>query len=156
MGLGKIGTLTLKNLKSYLPQHKITLVNRNEVRAESAALEYKVDFAKLEAQDAVLQNADVLIIATGADHPLITKPQIESSKIKLLFDLSVPSNVSADVKEIGGLKFYDIDNLSKIVNETISNRKNQIPVALEIIDEHIAQFKEWEKRRALYSAKGEK
>ena len=66
MGLGKIGTLTLKNLKSYLPQHKITLVNRNEVRAESAALEYKVDFAKLEAQDAVLQNADVLIIATGA------------------------------------------------------------------------------------------
>jgi len=154
MGLGKIGTLTLKNLKCYLPQHKITLVNRNEVRAEAAAHEYKVDFVKLEEQDEVLQNSDVLIVATGADHPLITKQQIESSKIKLLFDLSVPSNVRADVKEISGLKFYDIDSLSKIVNETISKRKNQVPVALEIIDEHIADFKEWEKRKALYCAKG--
>jgi len=68
--------------------------------------------------------------------------------------LSVPSNVSADVKDISGLKFYDIDGLSKIVNETILKRKNQVPVALEIIEDHMATYKEWEKRRALYTAKG--
>jgi len=154
IGLGKIGTLTLKNLKCYLPHPKITIVNRNEIRAEAAANEHQVDFVKLEEQDAVLQNSDVLIVATGADHLLISKPQIVNSKIKLLFDLSVPSNVSADVKDISGLKFYDIDGLSKIVNETILKRKNQVPVALEIIEDHMATYKEWEKRRALYTAKG--
>ncbi len=151
MGLGKIGTLTLKNLKSYLPQHKITLINRNETKAQITADEYGVAFAKLDEQDEVLQNSDVLIVATGADHPIVTKEQIESSKVKILFDLSVPSNVSPEVRALTDLKFYDIDSLSKIVNETISKRKDQVPLALEIIDEHIAGFREWEKRRALFT-----
>ncbi len=156
MGLGKIGTLTLKNLKSYLPQHKITLINRNEIKAEDAARQFDVAFAKFEEQDSVLQNSDVLIVATGADHPIVTGQEIESSKVKLLFDLSVPSNVSPEVKSLETLKFYDIDGLSKIVNETISKRKEQVPVALGIIEEHINEFKEWEARRALYSGKEEK
>ncbi|MBA3649049.1 MAG: glutamyl-tRNA reductase [Chitinophagales bacterium] len=156
MGLGKIGTLTLKNLKHYLPRHKVTLINRNEIRAQSAANEYNVSYATFEQQSEALQNSDVLIVATAADHPLITKLQIESSRIKLLFDLSVPSNVSDDVKEVKDLKFYDIDNLSKIVNETISKRRNQIPLASEIIEQHITELQEWERRRELYSIKEEK
>jgi glutamyl-tRNA reductase len=151
MGLGKIGTLTLKNLKSYLPQHKITLINRNETKAQITADEYGVAFAKFDEQDEILQNSDVLIVATGADHPIVTREQIESSKVRILFDLSVPSNVSPEVKTLSGLSFFDIDSLSKIVNETISKRRDQVPLALEIIDEHIEGFKEWEKRRALYT-----
>lgn len=151
MGLGKIGTLTLKNLKSYLPNHHITIINRNEAKAQDTAAEFDVAFAKYEEQEIVLQKSDVLIVATGADHPIITKQQIEPSKVKILFDLSVPSNVSNEVKAMPQLQFYDIDNLSKIVNETISKRKDQVPLALEIIDEHIAGFKEWEKRRAFYT-----
>jgi glutamyl-tRNA reductase len=153
MGLGKIGTLTLKNLVHYLPQHKLTVINRNEETAQTAADEYHVGFAKIEHQDDVLQEADVLVVATGADHAIITKQQIESSKVKMLFDLSVPSNISADVKEIDGLKIYDIDMLSKIGNDTICQRKEQIPHALEIIESHIEEFKEWEKRREIYRRK---
>lgn len=155
MGLGKIGTVTLKNLKSYLPQHQITIINRNETKAQIIAEEFKVDFARFDKQDDLLKLSEVLIVATGADHPIITKEQIESSRVKFLFDLSVPSNVSDEVKTLGGLKFYDIDGLSKIVNETISKRKDQVPEALEIIEDHIAGFKEWEKRRVLYSPKEE-
>ena len=152
MGLGKIGTLTLKNLKSYLPQHNIIIVNRDESKAEAAAKEYGVEFAKFDNHREVLQNADVLVVATGADYHLVTTKHIETTKIKLLFDLSVPSNVCPDVKEVEGLKFYEVDNLSKIVNETLEHRKEDIPQALQIIDEHIAEFKEWEKRRKIYIA----
>jgi glutamyl-tRNA reductase len=150
MGLGKIGALTLKNLNHYMPEHSLTLINRDLSKAETFAADYGVKYARPEQHRDVLATSDVLIVATGADHPLVTREQIEGSSIKLVFDLSVPSNVSADVREIEGLKFYNIDELSKIVDETIENRKKQIPLALQIIEDNIEEYKEWKKRRSEY------
>ncbi|MDB5280941.1 MAG: hemA [Bacteroidota bacterium] len=150
MGLGKIGTLTLKNLVHYLPQHKIILVNRNETKAESTAGEYSVDFAPFASQQEVLKNADILIVATGADHPIIAKEDIAASGVKLIFDLSVPSNVAPQVKELDGVHLYNIDELSRIVNNAIDARKDEIPVAEAIIEEHFEEFKQWETRRSRY------
>jgi glutamyl-tRNA reductase len=153
MGLGKIGTLTLKNLKHYLPQHKITIINRNESKAEFAAGEYHVDYAPFENQQQVLHSADILIVATGAEHAIISKNDLTSSTVKLIFDLSVPSNVHADVKEIPGLQHYNIDELSKIVNQSIEARRSEIPMAEAIIAEHFDEFRQWEHRRAVYTSK---
>jgi len=152
MGLGKIGTLTLKNLTHYLPQHKVTVLNRNESKAESAAGQFDVDFAPFASQQDVFQHADVLIVATGAEHAIISKKDLTSSKLKLIFDLSVPSNVHPDVREIEGLKHYNIDELSVIVNQAIEARRSEIPVAESIIAEHLEEFKQWEVRRAIYTA----
>ena len=153
MGLGKIGALTLKNLQHYLPEHKLTLINRDQSKAEAFAADYGVKFATAEQHGDVLAASDILVVATGADHPLVTRKDIEGSSIRLVFDLSVPSNVSADVREIEGLKFYNIDELSKIVDETIENRKKQVPLALQIIEDNIEEYKAWHKRRSEYLAK---
>ena len=150
LGLGKIGTLTLKNLIHYLPQHKIVLVNRNESKAETAAGEYKVDYAPFENQQEVLKNADILIVATGAEHSIISKEDIASTEVKMIFDLSVPSNVSPLVKELDGVEMYNIDELSKIVNQVIDARRVEIPMAEAIIDEHLDEFRQWEIRRSQY------
>ncbi len=152
IGLGKIGTLTLKNLTHYLPQHKVTLINRNESKAEEAAGEYKVDYAPFANQQDVLETADVLIVATGADHALISKKDLVSTKLRMIFDLSVPSNVHPDVKEIDGLLHYNIDELSQIVNQAIEARRSEIPVAEAIIAEHFDEFRKWELRRAQYTS----
>ena len=153
MGLGKIGSLTLKNLTHYLPENQITLINRTEAKAKDLANQYSVEAANMEEQAEILGTSDILILATGADHPIIYKKDIEGSAVKLIFDLTVPSNLSTDVLEIEGLTIYNIDQLSRIVNETIDKRKNQIPRAEEIIDENIAELKVWQKRRYDYLAK---
>ena len=153
MGLGKIGSLTLKNLTHYLPENKITLINRNEAKAEQLAGLYKVEAAKNVDQAKVLRESDIMILATGADHAIVSKADIEHSGIKLIFDLTVPSNLTDDVKDIKGLTIYNIDQLSGIVNQTLDKRKNQIPLAEEIIDENIAELKEWQKRRIEYLSK---
>jgi glutamyl-tRNA reductase len=153
MGLGKIGALTLKNLLNYLPEHSLTLINRDQSKAEAFAADYSVKYAKEDQHKEVLHSSDTLIIATGADHALITKEHIQGTSIKLIFDLAVPSNVSADVREIEGVKLFDIDQLSRIVDETIENRKKQIPLAIEIIEENIEEYKEWKKRRHHYLTK---
>ena len=151
MGLGKIGTLTLKNLIHYLPQHKVTVLNRNESKAESAAGEFDVDFAPFASQQDVFQRANVLIVATGAEQAIVSKKDLASSNVKLIFDLSVPSNVHPDVKELDGVKHYNIDELSVIVNQAIEARRSEIPVAEAIIEEHLDEFRQWEIRRALYT-----
>lgn len=154
MGLGKIGSLTLKNLTHYLPECKITLINRNESKAEELAANYHVFSAKTRDQSEVLDKSDILIVATGADHNIIDKEDLRNTPVRLVFDLAVPSNVNSNVTEIKGLKMFNIDQLSQIVNETLDKRKNQIPLAEDIIEENLGEYKEWKKRRLEYSTKG--
>ena len=151
MGLGKIGTLTLKNLKHYLPQHTISLINRNEVKAENAADEFNVEFTAIENQSDALKKADILIVATGAENPIIFKKDLQHTSVKMVFDLSVPSNIHPEVKELKNITLFNIDELSQIVNQTIEKRKNQIPLAETIIHEHFEEFKQWEHRRDHYA-----
>ena len=66
MGLGKIGALTLKNLRHYAPAYNLTLINRDLSKAETFAAEYGVKFAETDEHDAVLASSEILIVATGA------------------------------------------------------------------------------------------
>jgi len=150
LGLGKMGTLTLKNLKHYLPQHKINVINRNQLKAELAAGEYQVDYTPFANQQEALNKADIVVVATGADDPIIYKADVTGTGIKIIFDLSVPSNVSADVREISHVQLYNIDELSKIVNQTIEQRKTEIPVAEAIVEKNFNEFRQWEERRRQY------
>lgn len=151
MGLGKIGTLTLKNLKHYLPQYNISLINRSEEKAANVASEYNVEYSSYDNPSETLKSANILIVATAADKPIVFKEDIEQTPVKIVFDLSVPSNIHEGVKELNGIKLFNIDDLSQIVNQTIEERKNQVPIAESIIHEHFEEFKQWEHRRNHYT-----
>jgi glutamyl-tRNA reductase len=155
MGLGKIGALTLKNLRHYLPDNKITLINRNQAKAEALAETYHVSSAPISAQAAVLRETDILIVATGADHAIISSSDVAGTPVKMIFDLSVPSNVSEDVKQLPGITFYDIDHLSDIVNETLIKRQKEIPLAESIIEENLTEYSQWKIRRDSYHRSAE-
>ncbi|MFX5295051.1 Gfo/Idh/MocA family oxidoreductase, partial [Acinetobacter baumannii] len=64
LGMGKFGELTLKNLQHYLPQHKLVVLNRNELRAKEISENYKVPYDAIENIDRVIGNADILVVAT--------------------------------------------------------------------------------------------
>ncbi|MBP8850196.1 MAG: glutamyl-tRNA reductase [Breznakibacter sp.] len=151
LGLGKIGSLTFKNLRHYLPQHTLTLINRSEAKAKELAELHQSHFESIDNLTHTLTNTDILIVATSADNHIISKEHVEKSQISTIFDLSVPSNVSPEVKELNHITLYDVDTLSQIVNENMRRRKNDVPLALEIIDKHIAEFKQWEQRRLIYA-----
>jgi len=152
-GLGKIGTLTLKNLKHYLPLHQITLVNRNDLKAECAAMIEEVSFAPFDQLDMVLAKSNILIVATGADHAIVSKKDIAGTEVEFVFDLAVPANVNADVRELEGVQLFNIDQLSQIINQSVEARKGEIPMAEEIIEASLQEFKQWEIRRNLYRAR---
>jgi glutamyl-tRNA reductase len=143
LGTGKIGRSTCRNLVDYLNTKNITLVNRTEETAVELAKELGLRSAPIEALESELRSSDIIIVSTGAADPIILKEHLDGHGAKMIIDLSVPSNVEAEAKQLPGISFIDVDMLSKIKDETLLQRKAEVPKALEIIEEHMAEFKAW-------------
>ena len=90
------------------------------------------DYANIQGE---IANSDVLIVATGAQNPTISKQLIHTSKPLLILDLSIPRNVNDNVTELPNVSLVHLDNLSKITDETLAHRKLQIPHAEGIIED---------------------
>jgi glutamyl-tRNA reductase len=142
-GTGKIGRNTCENLVKHTKNHHITLINRTKDKAEKIAGKFDLtvkDYADLQAE---IRQADVLIVATGAQNPTITKDLIFNKKDLLILDLSIPKNVANEVEELPGVSLIHLDHLSQITDETLERRKAAIPQAHEIITEMEADFNSW-------------
>ncbi|MBP6373395.1 MAG: glutamyl-tRNA reductase [Flavobacterium sp.] len=146
-GTGKIGRNTCENLVKHSKNEQITLINRTKDKAERLARKLNVvvkDYADLHLE---LQNADVVVVATGAQNPTVDKALLNLKKPLLILDLSVPRNVHENVQDIPGVSLVDLDQLSQITDETLEKRKSQIPAAEAIINEVESEFIDWTKQR---------
>ena len=143
LGIGKMGTNTGKNLSDYLGTKNITLINRNPEKAIELATELGLKYAPSEELIQHLQNSDIIVVATNAEHPLVFATQLEGQGEKLIIDLSIPCNVEAAVAELPGVCLVNVDELSKLKDNTLRQRESEVPKAKQILAEHIIEFKEW-------------
>ena len=142
-GTGKIGRNTCENLVKHTKNSRITLINRTKDRAEKIAGKFDLtvkDYADLQAE---IRGADILIVATGAQNPTVTRDLIYNKKNLLILDLSIPKNVSEEVEELQGVKVIHLDDLSRMTDQTLQRRKASVPVAEQIIKETEADFNSW-------------
>lgn len=142
-GTGKIGRNTCENLVKHTRNNKITLINRTRDKAVKVAGKFDLnvkDYADLQAE---IRKADILIVATGAQNPTITKELIYNKKELLILDLSIPKNVSGDVQELDNVTLIHLDQLAKMTDETLERRKEFVPQALAINKECEAEFNSW-------------
>lgn len=147
LGIGKIGKNTCKNLIDYLNTRNIVLVNRTVVKAAELALEMGIRFAPMEEMEAVVAAADIIIVATNSQHPVLTKHQLTSQGKKLILDLSIPYNVEATANELPNIQLVNVDELSKIKDENLHKREAEVPKALGIIEKYSKEFIEWHQMR---------
>ena len=142
-GTGKIGRNTCENLVKHTKNNNITLINRTKDKAEKIAGKFDLivkDYADLQSE---ILEADVLVVATGAQNPTISKELIYSKKELLILDLSIPKNVADDVMELENVTVVHLDQLSQITDDTLERRKLFIPQAHEIIAEVEGDFNKW-------------
>ncbi len=147
LGTGKIGRNTCKNLVDYLKTKNITLLNRTESKAAELANELGLKYAPAAALPDELHKADIILVATNAPDPVITAAHIAGSSNKLIIDLSIPYNVEKQVQQLPNVTLVNVDDLSKIKDETLSKREAEVPKAKSIIDNHIAEFLDWHNMR---------
>ena len=143
-GLGKMGKHTCKNLAEYTHNKSVCLINRTEEKTNEFVKEHTfIRKAVFENLSEEIEKAAVLIVSTGSDKPTITKEHIGTHKELLILDLSMPENVEKEVTENTNVSLVNIDELSKITDETLAARQLEVPFAEAIIETHKAEFNEW-------------
>jgi len=146
-GTGKIGRNTCENLIKHTQNKQITLINRTKDRAERIAGKFDLvvkDYAQLEEE---IAGTDIMIVATGAQNPTVSKNLIVTNRPLLLLDLSIPRNIDPDVSELENVTLIHLDELSQITESTLQNREHFIPQAQEIINAITADFNLWQESR---------
>lgn len=147
LGTGKFGRNTCKNLVDYLGTKNITLINRTEEKASALAEELGLFSAPIEELSEKVAAADIILVATNSAEPTILTTQLAGTQHKLVIDLSIPNNVEASAAELPNVTLINVDQLSKLKDETLAKREAEVPKAKAIIAEHTADFLEWYQMR---------
>jgi glutamyl-tRNA reductase len=143
LGVGKIGRNTCKNLVDYLDTNRITLINRSPEKAEELAMELGLRSASLEDLPEEIAKADIILVATNSPEPTILKEHVEGHDDKLIIDLSIPYNVHEEAQQLPNVQMVNVDELSKMKDETLRMRLAEVPKAKAIIAEVMEEFHEW-------------
>jgi glutamyl-tRNA reductase len=147
VGVGKIGRNTCKNLVDYLQTTNITLINRTEEKAAELADQLSVAHAQLNELPQLIAASDIILVATNSPEPIITRSCLEGHGQKLIIDLSIPYNVEASARNLSNIELLNVDELSKLKDETLQKRKAEVPKAKAIIGTHLTEFLEWHEMR---------
>ena len=146
VGTGKIGKITCKNLIN-MGARNVVLLNRNRQRAENLGERFHLPVAGLEDLNAELARADLVIVATGADRPVIRQEQLseleETGRRVVMLDLSVPRNIDPALEGHPNVELVNMDQLNDTTDEAYRRRERNIPKVEAIIDQEIANFKLW-------------
>ena len=143
VGTGKFGKNVAKNLRNYFPESRISFTNRTDEKALELANQYEADFISYENLAPACDDADIIIVSSAAESYTILPSFFTTSKPRLILDLSVPQNVDPLVKNIVGINLLNLDEVSVILNKTISTRQAEVPKALKIIDDTLKELISW-------------
>lgn len=147
IGMGKIGSITLKNLMGR-GIRRLYITNRTH-RELDCILKDNSEIIYVDYNDrySVINEADIVISSTSSPHYTITRDMIEKTvtdfKKRVFIDLAVPRDIDESIKEISGIGYYNIDDLKLAVDKSFDQRFKETAKAEEIIDEHIKCYEKW-------------
>lgn len=147
LGVGKIGRNTCRNLVDYLHAKHITLINRTEDKAADLANELGLDHAPLGELQKYIQQSDIILVATNSSEPAVLSSDLKDQGEKLIIDLSIPCNVEQSAGSLPNVTLVNVDQLSKLKDETLQKREAEVPAVKAIIDEQLKDFLHWHQLR---------
>ena len=155
IGAGEMGKLTAQHMKSQGVRN-VTIVSRTMANAARTADAIGgATAAPWDDMDAALAASDIVITATGAASPVLTKARIEAamrqrrSRPLFIIDIAVPRDVEAAAGEIEQVFLYNIDDLQAAVRENMARRTSEVTRAEAIVDEELDKFGSWMRARGV-------
>jgi glutamyl-tRNA reductase len=153
IGAGEISTLAAQHLRSE-GVADIAIISRTPAHAEALAQTVAGRTIPWGEMPDALGKADIVITATGAQRPIITRAEVEAATGRrrsgplFIVDLAVPRDVEASVGDMEQVFLYNVDDLQGIVQENLSRRTAEIEHAERIVSEEVANFTTWQRSRA--------
>lgn len=144
VGAGQTNTLMAKFLKKHA-FGTFAVFNRTLSNAEKLASELNGKAYPLAELANYSEGFDVLISCTGASENIVTAEIYEhlianEKNQKVIIDLSVPNDIAPEVKTNFNVKFIDIQFLQNVANKNLAERKKELHLCHQIIEEKISEF----------------
>ena len=144
IGAGKMGKLVAKALAEK-DLNAIFVANRTYYVAVQLAEDLGGEAILFNDLEEYLATADLVISATSAPHPIITKNRLLGIDMDyenvMMVDIANPRDISDDVSELG-VKSFNIDDLREIADENTKLRIKEFGEAENIINEEFILLKE--------------
>jgi glutamyl-tRNA reductase len=149
-GCGKTGECAARQFVK-LGARNLVLLNRSASRSEQLASDLAVRSAPMQALHAEIANADIVVVATGSEEPLVTAAALESARRDartneaplLLIDLSMPRNIEVATAALPGVSLADLDMLHPVVADAERVRRSAIPAAEAVVEAELQDFADW-------------
>jgi len=150
VGAGKTGARAAKQLHK-LGARDLVIVNRTFESAQELAKFVGGRAAPFETRHVEAAMADVVIVATGSEVPVITAEGLARGReacaatgyALLLMDLSLPRNIDPAVAEQPEITLVDLDTLHQPILTAETMRRDAAPLATDICEGEISSFMEW-------------
>ena len=139
VGAGKMSELAAQHLHRS-GATRIFVTNRTRDRAREMAELFQGTIVEYDRFLAVLPEMDIVIASSGAPFYIIQKMhmrrviEVRKNRPVFLIDIAVPRNIEPSVNEVDNVFLYDIDDLQRVVEANVGERKKRAEHAERIID----------------------
>jgi glutamyl-tRNA reductase len=154
LGAGEMAELTGIHLRAQQVR-QITIASRTLNAAETLAKTVGGAAVPWGSLDDALAGADIVITATGATEPVLTRSRVEDAmrprrnRPLFVIDIAVPRDVEPAVGNLDQVFLYNIDDLQTIVKENLARRTAELTRAEAIVEEEVARFTGWMQSREI-------
>ncbi len=150
IGAGEMSELTIRTfLRDGFP---VVLTSRDIKKAQLLAAtviasntSYTSDMIEIEPYEklsVLLNEMRLLVTATSAPYPIITKELVEDVNFqRYWFDIAIPRDI--ETMELKSIKVFAVDDLKYIVQKNLDSRSGQAKQAYSIIGSMTKEFYVW-------------
>jgi glutamyl-tRNA reductase len=145
VGAGDMIELAARHLHAQ-KMGRMIIANRSLDRAERLAAGFKASAISLDALDAHLAQADIVISSTASPGHVIgleaTRKAIAERRRRPVFmlDLAVPRDIDPRVAELEDVYLYTIDDLREVIDENVRGRQEEADAAVHMIADEVERF----------------
>ncbi len=147
-GAGEMAELAARHLINH-GVGKILVASRTMESAGRLAETFQARAVPLDSLATHLSSVDILICSTGAPDYILQAGQIRKAlrarkqNPVFIIDISVPRNIDPRADELDNVYLYDMDDLQKVLQTNLEERKKELQKAEIIVQEEVGEFLFW-------------
>ncbi len=146
IGAGRMSELAARCLTS-AGARRVHITSRTPASAEELAIRLNARCVPFEERRRYLESADIVVSSTLSSDYTISREQAEAvARIRehrplVLIDIAVPRDIDPGVREIEGMRLFDIDDLEQVVRRNSGERHAAAVAAEKIICAEVSGFR---------------
>jgi glutamyl-tRNA reductase len=154
IGAGEMIELAATHFAAQRPQ-SITVANRTLARGKKLADRFGAEAITLTELPERLPQFDLVVTCTASTLPIIGKGTLERvikqrrHRPVFIADLAVPRDVEAEAARLDDVFLYSVDDLTAIVKDNLSIRREAVLEAERMIAQQTGHFLHWLEGRAV-------